>query len=47
MNQFFDDKPEAGAGEQYRDQAIETVEYNIYWVETNVPDIEDWLKNNT
>ncbi len=47
MEVFFAENPDAGAGEQYREQALETVIYNIYWVDTNSPVIDEWLNNNT
>ena len=43
MEAFFAQYPEAGAGEQYRQQALETVQTNIKWVADNSPQIRDWL----
>ena len=33
MKEFFAQYPESGAGELYRQQALETVEFNIHWVD--------------
>lgn len=43
MEAFFALYPEAGAGEQYREQALETVKTNIRWVADNSQQIQDWL----
>ncbi|XP_018027228.1 glutamyl aminopeptidase-like [Hyalella azteca] len=43
MEEFFAANPEAGAGEQYRQQALETVQTNIRWVAANAQQIDDWL----
>ena len=45
MEAFFEQYPEAGAGEQYREQALETVQTNIRWVEANAQQIGDWLNS--
>uniref|UniRef100_A0A0P4WBK7 Aminopeptidase n=1 Tax=Scylla olivacea TaxID=85551 RepID=A0A0P4WBK7_SCYOL len=44
MEEFFSQYPEAGAGERYRQQAIETVKYNIRWVNDNAATILAWLQ---
>lgn len=44
MEVFFSQYPEAGAGERYRQQAIETVKYNIRWVNDNAATILAWLQ---
>ncbi|XP_045115492.1 glutamyl aminopeptidase-like isoform X2 [Portunus trituberculatus] len=44
MEAFFSQYPEAGAGERYRQQAIETVKYNIRWVNDNAATILAWLQ---
>ncbi|XP_068236621.1 glutamyl aminopeptidase-like [Palaemon carinicauda] len=45
MKEFFAKYPEAGAGERYRKQALETVQFNIRWVEKNSSTITQWLKS--
>ncbi|XP_058810671.1 glutamyl aminopeptidase-like isoform X2 [Phymastichus coffea] len=40
---FFEKYPESGAGATYRKQALETVETNIKWLESNVAAIDRWL----
>lgn len=44
MEAFFSQYPEAGAGQRYREQAIETVKYNIHWVNDNAATILAWLQ---
>lgn len=46
MEKFFEDNPEAGAGEAARGEAIENVSYNIKWLENNEKAIETWLDSN-
>lgn len=43
MKDFFAKYPEAGAGEIPRKQALETVQTNIDWLNTNKNDIDKWL----
>ena len=45
MKEFFGNYPEAGAGERFRKQALETVRSNIRWVDTNANTILQWLNN--
>ena len=47
MKEFFRKHPEAGAGEQYRKIALETVENNIRFTQSHAKDIYGWLQNNT
>ena len=47
MNDFFADYPNAGAGENYRDIALETVTNNIKFVAAYTDVINDWLVDNT
>ncbi|XP_048855512.1 glutamyl aminopeptidase-like [Brienomyrus brachyistius] len=46
MQKFFQQYPEAGAGESSRLQAVETVRSNIDWVERNKAEIGYWLNSN-
>lgn len=46
MEKFFEDNPEAGAGEAARGEALENVSYNIKWLENNEKAIEKWLDSN-
>lgn len=43
MKRFFEDYPNAGAGENARIQALEAVENNIKWLERNQKSIDTWL----
>ncbi|KAK7083984.1 hypothetical protein SK128_003967, partial [Halocaridina rubra] len=45
MEAFFIQYPEAGAGEIYRQQALETVQFNIRWVQNNADVILSWLNS--
>ncbi|XP_066990177.1 glutamyl aminopeptidase-like [Macrobrachium rosenbergii] len=45
MKEFFVKYPEGGAGELCRKQALETVEFNINWLERNAQTILQWLKS--
>ena len=47
MKEFFKKYPEAGAGEQNRKIALETVENNIRFRESHAKDIHNWLQNNS
>ena len=44
MKSFFEKCPEAGAGEQYRKIALETVENNIKFKESHAKEIYNWLQ---
>ncbi|XP_023649534.2 glutamyl aminopeptidase-like isoform X1 [Paramormyrops kingsleyae] len=46
MQKFFQQYPEAGAGESSRLQAVETVRSNIDWVKRNKAEINHWLNSN-
>lgn len=46
MNAFFTKYPDAGAGARAREQAIETVQNNIKWLNTNKADLQNWLEQN-
>ncbi|KAG1950776.1 glutamyl aminopeptidase [Pimephales promelas] len=46
MEHFFALKPNAGAGEMPRKQALETVKNNIEWMRRNQEEIRVWLENN-
>ena len=46
MKQFFEEYPEAGAGENYRKIALETVKNNIIFVESKHGQIENWLSKH-
>ncbi|XP_023035875.2 uncharacterized protein LOC6650874 [Drosophila willistoni] len=43
VQQFFAKYPEAGAGANARLVALETIKYNIQWLEQNSGDIGEWL----
>ena len=43
VNAFFEKYPDAGAGEAARKEALETIEKNIDWLDTNGKDISDIL----
>jgi len=43
VQQFYNKYPEAGAGAGSRQQAIETIKYNINWLKENRATIADWL----
>ncbi|KAH8409848.1 hypothetical protein KR222_009894, partial [Zaprionus bogoriensis] len=43
VQQFFAKYPESGAGASARQQAIETIKYNINWLQENSADIANWL----
>ena len=45
MEEFFEKYPEAGAGELYRKQALETIKFNIRWVNSYSSAILEWLKS--
>ncbi len=47
MKEFFKKYPEAGAGEQNRKIALESVENNIWFRESHAKDIHSWLQNNS
>jgi len=47
MVQFYSENPEAGAGEMYRQIAIETVESNIKFLSAYSDEIGAWLKSHT
>ena len=44
MNHFFAAHPDAGAGANYRKIALETVESNILFIKSKLPEIKHWLK---
>ncbi|GAB0087435.1 hypothetical protein DMENIID0001_017360 [Sergentomyia squamirostris] len=46
LEEFFQKHPNAGAGAAAREEAKETIEHNIKWVEHNKPAIDAWLKDN-
>lgn len=46
MEAFFEQYPEAGAGEGARVRAKENVKNNIEWLENNKKNIAEWLANN-
>lgn len=46
MKEFFAKYPDAGAGARAREQALETVENNIKWLNTYKPALEIWLKEH-
>lgn len=46
MKAFFKLHPEAGAGENYRKIALETVETNIKFLRDKLPEIQAWLEAN-
>ncbi|KAH8358639.1 hypothetical protein KR093_001496, partial [Drosophila rubida] len=43
VQQFFNKYPESGAGASPRLQAIETIKYNINWLQENSDEITSWL----
>lgn len=43
MEAFFAKYPEAGAGTAARKQALETVKFNMKWLEQNLEPIRRWL----
>lgn len=43
VQQFYIKYPEAGAGAASRQEAIETIKYNINWQQENSADIANWL----
>ncbi|KAH8312022.1 hypothetical protein KR044_009052 [Drosophila immigrans] len=43
VQQFYSKYPESGAGASPRLQAIETIKYNINWLQENGADIANWL----
>ena len=45
IEQFYVKYPVAGAGTSARKQAIETVKYNIIWLEKNKAQLDDWLQS--
>merc|ERR1711963_279488 len=44
IEEFYADYPDAGAGENYRKIALETVKTNIEFVQKYAGDIETWLR---
>lgn len=44
VQHFFTKYPESGAGASSRVQAIETIKYNINWLQENSADIGSWLQ---
>ncbi|KAK4308314.1 hypothetical protein Pmani_019995 [Petrolisthes manimaculis] len=47
IEEFFSQYPDAGTGQLNREQALETVRFNIRWVESNSPVIQQWLDSNS
>lgn len=47
MKDFFAQYPEAGAGAMARKIALERVQNNIKWLETNSKSVSDWFNENT
>lgn len=45
MQNFFAEYPDAGAGEAARVQALETVQNNIKWLQSNKELVEAWISN--
>ncbi|KAH8399409.1 hypothetical protein KR215_009735, partial [Drosophila sulfurigaster] len=43
VQQFFKKYPEAGAGARSRQEAIETIKYNIKWLQENYAPIKNWV----
>ncbi|KAH8409851.1 hypothetical protein KR222_009893, partial [Zaprionus bogoriensis] len=43
VQNFFNKYPEAGTGTASRQEAIETIKYNINWLQENSADIASWL----
>lgn len=46
MKEFFAKYPEAGAGARARVSALETVQKNIKWLDSNLQPLNDWLNSN-
>lgn len=46
MKEFFKKYPDAGAGERSRVTALETVQKNIKWLNSNLEPLSDWLSSN-
>lgn len=46
MEEFYTKYPETGAGTAARKQAIETVKYNILWLQRNKHQLDNWLQSN-
>lgn len=46
MKIFFDEHPEAGAGEAGRKTALEVVSNNIKWLRNHETVISNWLINS-
>lgn len=46
MKEFFDKNPEAGAGALSRKIALEKIQQNIKWLESNLQPLSDWLNVN-
>ncbi|XP_017845078.2 LOW QUALITY PROTEIN: glutamyl aminopeptidase [Drosophila busckii] len=44
VQEFYKKQPESGAGAGSRHQAIETIKYNMNWLQENSADISSWLK---
>lgn len=47
MEEFFSQYPDAGTGQLNREQALETVRFNIRWVEAYATVIEEWLASSS
>ncbi|MBZ3876541.1 Glutamyl aminopeptidase [Sciurus carolinensis] len=45
IQSFFEKYPEAGAGEQPREQVVETVKNNIEWLKQNRETIREWFSD--
>lgn len=46
MKDFFAKYPEAGAGARSRISALETVQKNIKWLNSNLKPLVEWLNSN-
>ena len=46
MNDFWAKYPDAGAGARGRDQARESIQRNIDWMNNNADVIATWLEKN-
>lgn len=46
MKDFFAQYPDAGAGARSRIGALQTVQKNIKWLNTNLQPLSDWLRAN-
>lgn len=46
MKEFFAKYPDAGAGARARITAVETVQKNIKWLNSNLKPLSEWLKEN-